>query len=340
MSSPESVTKLFTQAGFLPPRAVADPASTGGAGGGLHLVTALPYWTDEEPDDSAPGDPHGLIAPFARRNYYKEAVKRLKGVASILIAQTGGSRKEVRLFANSPLPEKELALRAGLGFQGRNTLIIIPGRGSLFILAGIHFAAPPEKWRDTMLRNQGPPELPPDPCGSCRACREACPAGALETPGQLDRSRCLQALATEYRLLPPAVMEAWGTRIYGCQVCQDVCPYNRDLPAGVDIDRGLLGPSLALRPLLSAAAPLLEERETEENRGRAVKKALFRGTCLDQGWIDGRALIRNALLAAGNSGDGSAAPLLRLYSKKRDPILAQTAAWSLERLRKGKRAAK
>jgi epoxyqueuosine reductase len=293
-------------------------------GEGTYLITALSCYREEAEDLSEPGDPHVLIAPFARRNYYAEAVARLKGVVRVLCQRHGFSRQALRIFCNSPLPEKALAVLSGLGSYGKNTLILIPGMGSLFVIAGLFIPAKvtgiPEPsrrpaggytaalWRDTA-------ELRFPLCGDCRSCQDACPVGALDEAGRLDESRCLQALCTEARPFSEQARRAWAYRFYGCQSCQDVCPYNRGLETQTVVQRGELGPSLSLKHLL--CLPAEQFRET------------LRGSTLARSWIQPRTLLRNALVAAGNRRDPILLDAVAAHRASPDPLVAQAAAWAL-----------
>jgi epoxyqueuosine reductase len=352
--SPRRLAAWCTEAGFAAsaflrteslPGALRRHPEVASLGRGTFVLVALSCHRREPEDLSAPGDPHGLIAPFARRNYYREAVLRLRQVARLLGAATGLARRELRLFSNSRLPEKPLAAAAGLGSYGRNGLILSPPLGSLFVIAGMFLPLPPEEdagaaaWlprRRGRLERSGAAGSPGRPgragsagglggpggpaalCGSCRACQEACPVGALSRVGRLDTSRCLQALAGRAVELPAAAREAWGFRLYGCQVCQEVCPWNRGLSREAPAACGELGPSLSLRRVL--------ERDPEE-----LARA-WRPTALGMPWIDKRALLRNALVAAGHRGDPALRESLQAWAQRPDPLLRGAALWALERL--------
>jgi len=281
------------------------------------LIAAFPVVLREpggREDQSSPEDPHGLLAPFARRNHYARAVFLLQQLAREIRIAGGFRRRDFRIFSNSRLPEHLLARRAGLGISGKNTLLITPRRGTRVILAGI-------------LLPYGPVGNPPGPeevlpCGTCDRCIRACPTGALSEEGGLDRNRCLQALSTG--AMPAEFRRAWKTRIYGCRICQEACPRNAGLdkeapeetPGIPDDFPGYLGPSLSLRGLLRA--------------GDRVKEGL-KGSVLDQGWITREAILRNALVAAGNHPDGR---VLRpeVEAFRRHPLLGEAAVRALELL--------
>jgi epoxyqueuosine reductase len=308
----------------LPPTLSSHP-EIAALGAGTYLLAGLSCFRREPEDLSGPGDPHGLIAPFARRNYYREAVLRLRRVAERLAGAAGLERKVLRIFCNSRLPEKPLAVAAGLGAYGRNALVIAPGLGSLFVIAGMFVPAGLAgiEGGRAKLADDGPEGRRAEGgrlCGSCTACQAACPVDALAEAGRLDESRCLQAQAGREGDLPEELARAWGYRLYGCQVCQEVCPFNRQLEHQTPTRLGELGPSLSLRRVLGQSAEELAQR--------------VRGTALGMSWISKRALQRNALLAVGHRGRsaGTLDPALRVlladYRRHRDPALARAAAWA------------
>ncbi len=298
------------------PAALAADDQIAVLGPGSYLLCALSCYRTEPEDLTRPGEPHGLIAPFARRNYYREAVARLKQVALRVRQKTGLDKGQLRLFSNSRLPEKALAAACGLGFYGKNSLLIAPDLGSVFVIAGLFLP----------LELTGPGDLPPpewrEPgrmCGQCTACTDSCPVGALQRPGVLDRPRWLQEMAGRASPFPEETRPAWGSRLYGCQTCQDCCPFNAALASESDCRYGRLGPSLPLKEVL--------ERSPEE------VKAAFRGTQMGLSWVSGEAILRNALLAAGNRAESSLLPLVERYSAVDPPLLRDAARWALGRMK-------
>ena len=262
-------------------------------------------------DLSTPGDPHALIAPFARAHHYRRAVRALGPMARRIEADLGLARGAVRVFSNSRIPEKPLLVASGLAAYGRNGLAIARGLGSLFVIAGAVIPVATERLLD------GPRRAATSPCGSCTRCIDGCPAGAIVAPGRVDPSRCLQARATAAAEMPSSVMEMWGVRLYGCQDCQSVCPANRNVPAAAPVE-GEPGPSVSIRRLLSLEPPAV--------------KAWFRGTAMGMSWVSGEALLRNALIAAGNRGDKTLAGDVARFLPSADPVLRHAAAWAMERL--------
>jgi epoxyqueuosine reductase len=275
------------------------------------LIAAFPV-----PSEAAvpPARATGRIAPFACRNYYREAVRRLDLIS---VRRTG--RHSPLAFSNSRLPEKLLAAVSSLGFYGKQSLIISPGLGTRFILAGM--ALPDFGPAPGCLR----PEYG-SLCGDCRACMVSCPAGAIREPGAVDRTRCLQGLASEYRILPDFALEAWGDLLYGCDICQAICPHNQALsvsPQTVEDGPvpGSIGPFVSLEAVLSAGLS-----------GPGALKRFFSGTALGASFLDPRCFVRNSLVAAAHAGAAELIPLIAAYHSSGDEVLSRTAAWALERL--------
>ncbi|HVO40612.1 MAG TPA: 4Fe-4S double cluster binding domain-containing protein [Spirochaetia bacterium] len=284
------------------------------AAGHSILVCCLSCHRTEPDDLSTPGDPHALVAPFARRNYYRIAARMMGEVARGIEGSLGIPRRSLRIFCNSRIPEKPLLAASGLAMIGRNSLAIVPGLGSLFVIAGavIPRALPEISPDGPALR---------DPCGSCMKCIDACPVGAISAAGIVDADQCLQGLAAAPAVLTPRLMETWGNRLYGCQECQSVCPWNRRIvdPCEAVPAKDSPGPSVSLRTMLS--------RDPSEIAG------LFRGTAMGMSWISKEALLRNALVAAGNSGERALEPLLKAHVESGTPAVREAALWALEKLR-------
>ncbi len=250
-----------------------------GEGSPTLLAAALPYGNQEEafPPTSVPYPAY--IAPFARRNYYCGAVKRLQSLIPALRSHFGGLKQDYRVLCNSPLPEKPLALACGLGFLGRNDLVITPEAGSLVILAFMTLPFPLEI--DPPLATS---------CGSCSACADGCPTGAVLRSGGIDRERCIQWYASgnsvpEHSGVPSLVAEKWGRTLYGCTFCQDACPHNRRPLMGASCEEGKI-------PACFDAKDLLTRSDDDI-------KALFKGSALGLSWLKPEHIRRNALLSLG-----------------------------------------
>jgi epoxyqueuosine reductase len=324
--SVEELTRLSREQGFhktafvlsedLPPSIGSHPAIRE-LGQGSYMLVALSCYRLEDEDASTPGDPHALIAGFARRNYYREAVLRLKRIVRQLGETWNLSKRSVRIFCNSPLPEKPLAVVSGLGGYGRNSLVLIPGLGSQFVIAGLFLPV-----KVAVIGRVPESDSGFSLCAACHACQEACPVQALSEEGRLDESRCLQALCTETVPFSDANRRAWGYRFYGCQSCQDVCPYNEELLLTTPTELGELGASVSLSKLISFSPGEL--------------KSFVKGTALSMSWIPVRALLRNALIAAGNRGENVLASAVERHLGSEDPLLREAAAWAAARI--GKRS--
>ena len=276
------------------------------------LVCCLSCFRREPDDLSTPGEPHALIAPFARAHYYRMAMSMLRAFGERLHATFGIPRTGLRFFSNSRIPEKPLLAASGLGTYGKNGLTLVPGLGSLFIIAGAVIPLPSPRSFSAV------PAAAEDPCGSCSLCMGACPTGAIVAPGIVDRDRCLQGSAGCSSALAPEVMRLRGARLYGCQSCQDVCPHNSGLTEGAAPACGEIGPSLPLRRILGAERPAL--------------KGLFQGTAMGMSWVASDALLRNALIAAGNRGDPGLRTAVERFSGSTVPALRAAARWALQQL--------
>jgi epoxyqueuosine reductase len=282
---------LVLEAGFVRARILApfNPAAWGGPSGPRRnfegapslLVTALAYG-GPDPGPSAGSAEAGSaallsIAPFARRNYYREAVKRLQELARQFRPRYGGRRRDYRILCNSPTPEKPLAAACGLGAPGRNGLIITPEAGSRVILAAmtLPFA----------LEGDGPVEGFCNACGTKPPCAAACPTGALEG-GRLDLTRCIQWYASgKGERVPPEVVRRWGKRLYGCAYCQDACVQNRRAIPGAASGEGPLPAYIDGEELLAL--------DDEAIRAR------FKGTAMGLSWLGPAAIRRSAALGLG-----------------------------------------
>lgn len=259
-------------------------------------------------------DPKGSIAPFAQKNYYREAAIRLKAVATVIRRSTGIEKRNIRVFVNSGLPEKEIAQAIGVGFIGKNSLLITPEVGSMCILC--HMIINDE--RERILMEETSPVRIPQGCGTCVACIRHCPTGAIRAPGVVDPRFCIQGIASQLIPVSEDHMEVWGNRIYGCQACQDVCPFNAKEIPSTDTAIGVIGPTIPLSYLLSRSL----ENLTHD----------FKETVLGMRWIDKRALQRNALISAGNLKARTLLPLINRFYKDDTVVLRRTAAWSVTKI--------
>jgi epoxyqueuosine reductase len=268
---------------------------------GLQYDTPHPYSTQ------APGD-RGWIARYAWGDDYHEVMKALlERVVERLRGETGPF--EARTYVDTgPIVERAYAAAAGLGAWGKNTCLLHPEHGSWFFLGEIvsDLDLPPDRPR-------------PDLCGSCTACLDACPTGALVAPYTLDATRCISYLTIELKgAIPEDRREGVGRHAFGCDICQDVCPWNhRRRHHGRAVFEPRPG---SLAPDLAALAGLDDEAFRQRFRRSPVKRAKRRG------------LLRNVAVALGNTGDASHRAVLERLAADDDPVVREHAAWALGRL--------
>lgn len=262
------------------------------------------------PDAEPPADGalRGWLSRYCRgEDYHTLMESRLNALGAWLEAQVPGSRSYVHVDIGPPL-DRAIAERAGLGRFGKSTLLITPGLGTWTFLGELFTTV----------------ELPPDPpasfspCGSCTRCLDACPTGAL-TEWKLDWSQCLGYLNQADGAIPEGHRVAMGTRLFGCDDCQDVCPYNRTAATGLHPEFTPI-PGIGDGPDL---VELLAMTEAEFERRYAPTAAAWRGL---------PTLQRNALVALGNSGRPEARRVLAPFLDHPDPLLREHAEWALERL--------
>jgi epoxyqueuosine reductase len=270
------------------------------------VAVALAYLA---PGESPPApDGAGEIARYARgRDYHAVMKARLKALTADLKA----ADPDARTLATSdvaPVMEKTWAERAGIGWVGKNGCLITTTHGSWVVLGTV-----------LVDRDLDPDPPHPERCGSCEACLPACPTGAIPEPGLVDARRCLSFWTIERRGdIPPDIAERAGRWVFGCDVCQTVCPWNAAAKPACD-------PELLPRPGREALA--LEDllALTEDDYRRR-----FYGTSLARARYDG--LVRNALLAAGNSGDPRHLDAVRARLDSPLPAVRAAAEWAAARL--------
>ncbi|WP_424361678.1 tRNA epoxyqueuosine(34) reductase QueG [Methylocystis parvus] len=250
----------------------------------------------------------GTISVYARHRDYHDVIKgRLKQLAAFIIKRVGGG--EVKVFVDTaPVMEKPLAQSSGLGWQGKHTNLVSREFGSWLFLGAI--------FTDIDL-DPDPPE--PDHCGSCRNCLDACPTDAFIGPYRLDARRCISYLTIENKgPIPRDFRAAIGNRIYGCDDCLAVCPWNKFAQTTREA-------KLAARPDLENP-PLAELVRLDD----AGFRALFSGSPIKR--IGRARFIRNVLVAIGNSGDPALAAEAERLLRDDDPLVRGAAVWALARL--------
>ena len=269
------------------------------------IMLAEPYTPDHDPLEVLKARDRGAISVYAQGRDYHDLVKaRLKRLGRWLVALTGCG---IKVFVDTaPVMEKPLAQAAGLGWQGRHTNLVSRDLGSWFFLGAIFTTL--ELPRDAPGR---------DRCGSCRACLDACPTGAFPAPYRLDARRCISYLTIEHRgPVDPALRPLLGNRIYGCDDCLAVCPWNKFARAAADLRYH--GPH---------RAPPLAELAALDDAGF---RARFSGSPIKR--IGRDRMLRNVLYAIGNSGDAGLAQAARPHLDDPDPAVADAASWALDRL--------
>jgi epoxyqueuosine reductase len=244
-------------------------------------------------------------------DYHKVLLKRLKNLDSKLREQCG--EFESRAYVDTgPVVERALATAAGLGWTGKNTCLIHPKLGSFGFLAVLLTSL-------DFSPNEKTAELVADHCGTCRRCLDACPTGALIAPYKMDATKCISYLTIEHKgEISAELMEGMGRQVFGCDICQDVCPWNRKAPLATDSE---LEPRDELvNPALEWLASLDEENFERIFNGSPVRRAGFQG------------MRRNAAIAMGNSGEGRFLPSLHEWAEAVDTGLRTAARWALSRL--------
>jgi len=261
-----------------------------------------------------PSAGNGAIARYAHgQDYHRVVKKALFDLAARLCAMFDTEVVARACVDTAPVLERELAEMAGIGFVGKNTMLISPGLGSYTVLGALFTSAELEPT---------PPHSMGDRCGACRACLDACPTQAFVAPYVLDARRCVSYLTIEHRgPIAEELRPGIGTRVFGCDVCQDVCPYNRRAPARHRPFPELDGAeSPRAEPELADLVCLTTGDYKRLTRGSAMTRA-------------SRAMVqRNAAIALGNRGHSSDAEPLRAALAGTDPMVRGAAAWALGRL--------
>lgn len=278
------------------------------------VIVALNYGPAHDPLETLKAKRQGNISVYARgKDYHDVLKKRLKQLARDFVAATGA---EVKVFVDTaPLMEKPLAAQAGLGWQGRHTNLVSRDLGSWFFL-GVMLT-------DAELAPDGPET---DHCGSCRACLDICPTKAFPAPYQLDARRCISYLTIEYGgHIPAEFRPAMGNRIYGCDDCLAVCPWNKFAQVAREG---------AFHARVELQAPELEELAALDD---TAFREVFSGSPIKRTGRD--RFVRNVCIAIGNSGEPDLVPALVQLLGDASPLVRGAAIWALGRLDKDRFAA-
>ncbi|MGQ0661972.1 tRNA epoxyqueuosine(34) reductase QueG [Sphingosinicella sp.] len=272
------------------------------------IALGMSYAPAGDPLALADSPERGRISVYAQGADYHDVVKKaLKSLARWIVEQSGA---DVKVFVDTaPVMEKPLAEAAGIGWQGKHTNLVSRTDGSWLFLGAIY----------TTL------EIAPDAphamrCGSCSACMAACPTDAFPAPFQLDARRCISYLTIEHKgPIPEEFREAIGNRIYGCDDCLAVCPWNRFADAA--------RANQAFIPRAELAAPALADLLALDDAGF---RRVFAGSPIKR--IGRNRMVRNAAIAAGNSGRPDLIPMLQKLTGDEDAVVSEAASWALARL--------
>ena len=278
----------------------------------INYNTAQPYSTHGE------GPRRGWISRYAwsREDYHDAVMRKLQAVEAQLRSypfaqnpEDEASVPQTRCYVDTgPIVERVYAKYAGVGWIGKNTCILNQKMGSWLFLGVIL----------TSLELE-PDQPAPDRCGTCTRCIEACPTDALIAPYRLDSNRCISYLTIEKRgAIPEDLRQGMGRHVFGCDICQDVCPWNRKAPATDAAEfqarDGLVNPALEWLAEMSA------EGFQKTFRGSPIRRTKLTG------------IRRNAAIAMGNSGDRGFLPALERLAEDEDPVVAESACWAVNRL--------
>ena len=265
------------------------------------LVLATPYSPSSRRGDK------GEVASYAwGRDYHDVLPARMQELVQFIEEQIGKPVKNRWYTDTGPLLERDLAQRAGIGWIGKNTCLIHPKHGSYFLLSEILL--------DLALEPDSP--FVTDHCGTCTRCIDACPTDCILPDRTIDATRCISYLTIELKEdIPTELREKIGDWIFGCDICQRVCPWNRFAAEG-DPAFGEENPSHSLPEELSISP----EEFNQRFRGSPVKRAKRRG------------YLRNVAVALGNTGDLHALPVLRNALQDEEPLVQEHARWAIEKI--------
>ncbi|MEO8880156.1 MAG: tRNA epoxyqueuosine(34) reductase QueG [Gemmatimonadaceae bacterium] len=305
-----------------------------GFAGEMHY---LPKWADKRRDSRLPyegvhsaivvamnyggTEPSGPIARYARGDDYHDVLdEKLRELHAWIAAELGRDVRGRAYVDTGPLLERDLAQRAGLGWFGKNTNLLNPHLGSFFFLGAL------------LIELDLVPDAPfeSDHCGTCTRCIDACPTHAIVEPRVLDATRCISYLTIEAKgEIPEEFREAMGELIYGCDICQDVCPWNekfsKPLKEPAFAVRHALGTGRGVKDARTLARELLAMSQSDFSvayKGSPMKRAKRRG------------LARNAAIALGNVGTADDVPALETALVHDEPLVREHAAWALAQLRR------
>ena len=296
----------------------------------LNYNTANPFTKDHAGGEKEEDGPRGWISRYAWGDDYHDVMKKKLDALAAAMREQWGSSFESRVYADTgPVQERVLAKYAGLGWLGKNTLLLNQELGSYFFLGVILTTLDVEP---TLGANEA---APPDLCGNCRQCLDACPTEAFAEAYVMDARKCISYLTIELRgPIPDQLRRAMGEHVFGCDICQDVCPWNRKAPATRLAEFAprtfqMNGPQKEslLRPRLEWLLGLGEKEFREVFRGSAVKRTKWQG------------LLRNACMAIGNAGSVASkaqrariGTALKRLATSENRIISESVQWALSRI--------
>jgi epoxyqueuosine reductase len=275
---------------------------------GMNYNSPYPLST-ECPDPS-----RGWIARYAWGEDYHEVLReRLEQFVEVLRGEMGESLETKIYVDTGPLLERAVAQSAGLGWIAKNTCVINEDIGSWFFLGAI------------LTNLELEPGFPaPDRCGTCTKCLKACPTGAIAEPYVLDATLCISYYTIEVKgSIPEPMRPHLGRHIFGCDICQDVCPWNREAPVTLLPEfqpRSLETSSPVFNPPLEQLAALTEEQFHAVFRNSPIRRPKYRG------------FLRNVVVAMGNSGNVKFRPILKRLAGHSDPLVSEHARWALHQI--------
>ena len=272
------------------------------------VMLGMSYAPGSDPLALAAEHDRGRISVYAQGQDYHDVVKKaLKALARWLVTQAGC---ELKVFVDTaPVMEKPLAAAAGIGWQGKHSNLVSRSDGSWLFLGAL------------MTTLDLPADVPhADRCGSCSACQQACPTDAFPAPYRVDARRCISYLTIEHKgPIPHEFRTAIGNRVYGCDDCLAVCPWNRFARAA--------SAHRAFLPRAELVAPALADLLALDDAGF---RQVFSGSPIKR--IGRERMVRNAAIAAGNSGNPAMVDALRRLTTDSSPVVAEAAQWALGQL--------
>ncbi len=272
------------------------------------IAVGLSYSPSDDPLEAVAKPKCAAVSVYARNRDYHDVIKgKLKHLAQFIVSRFGS---EVKVFVDTaPVMEKPLAQNSGLGWQGKHTNLVSRSHGSWLLLGEIYTTIELE-----------PDQKATDHCGSCSRCLDICPTKAFPSAYKLDASRCISYLTIEHKgPVPKEFRKAIGNRVYGCDDCLAVCPWNKF--AHPTIHPQFVGRECLISPPLSELAGLNDSEFRTMFAGSPIKR------------IGRNRFIRNVMIAVGNSEDLNLLPYARALLQDPDPIVAEAAAWAVEELR-------